>query len=391
METNTLRDTFKTKFEDTKATEIIVRSPGRVNLIGEHTDYNQGFVLPASIDKNIKLAVSKSDRDHCQFYSIDYNETATCFIEKNYTPTDKAWLNYLLGVLNELQKFDKEIAPFNCAFGGDIPIGSGLSSSAALQCGITFALNELFDLQLTKLEIAKLSQKAENEFVGVNCGIMDQFANLFGQKNKLIKLDCQSLEYQYHPLEMSGYKILLLDTQVKHSLANTEYNKRREECEAGVEQIKTLYPEITSLRDCDITMLEKAKELLPPTSSNLYNRCQYVIEENQRVQLASQDLEKGDLNSFGNRMYDSHNGLKDLYQVSCEELDILVDLTKNNSSVLGSRMMGGGFGGCTINLVQEKELDSIASEIKTKYQDLTGNQIKVYHTSISDGTNLLTS
>ncbi len=239
---------------------------------------------------------------------------------------------------------------------GDVPIGSGLSSSAAVECATAFALNELFQLGIEKMDLAFIGQKAEHEFARVMCGIMDQFASVFGKKDHVIRLDCQSMEYEYEPLKLEGYKILLLNTNVKHSLASTEYNTRRQQCEAGVELVKSHHPEVKTLRDVTMPMLDKYVANEDPV---IYKRCKYVVEENERLLAACEDLKRGDIRSMGKRMYQTHDGLSKEYEVSCKELDFLVEAVRNNPEVLGARMMGGGFGGCTINIVKESSIKEI--------------------------------
>lgn len=376
-----IKNKFLELFNDTP---LVVRSPGRVNMIGEHTDYNDGFVLPASINKDIVLAISKSNNKTCNIYSYDLNENISFSIDK-LEKTDKLWTYYLMGVVEQLQKLglgDKLIG-FNCVFGGNIPQGAGLSSSAALECALVFALDKLFELNIEKIDMVKISQKAENEFVGLQCGIMDQFISVFGRKNHVLKLDCRSLEYQYYPFNFNDVKIVLFDTQVKHSLASSEYNTRRKECEEGVNILKNYIPDINSLRDVTLDDIETHKNKL---KSVVYKRCKYVIEENMRVENACKALENNDLKSFGQLMYQSHEGLKNEYEVSCYELDILVDLVKEEKDILGARMMGGGFGGCTINIIKNENIEDIISRVSENYKNLTGKDLEVYSGIIEDGT-----
>lgn len=381
-----LAEEIKNKFTEKFNQEpLLVRSPGRVNMIGEHTDYNEGFVLPAAIDKEVIVAIAKNNTDTCNLYSNDLNESFS-FNLSNLEKTDKHWTHYLLGVVEQFQKDGFKIEGFNCAFGGNIPMGAGLSSSAALECCLSFALNELFNLNIEKIDLVKMSQKAENEFVGVKCGIMDQFISVFGKKNHVLKLDCKTLNYEYFPFEFNDVKVVLFDTQVKHSLASSEYNTRREECETGVGILKKHYPHINSLRDVTIDMLNKYKNEL---SEVVYRRCKYVVTENQRLLDACSALEKNDLNSFGKLMFQTHEGLKNDYEVSCRELDCLVDLVKDENDVLGSRMMGGGFGGCTINIIKENSIDDISQRVSKKYHEITGKQLQIYTGKIENGTTII--
>ncbi len=373
---------FKLFKKEFNGNPIIVRSPGRVNLLGEHTDYNDGFVLPAAIDKNIIFAIAPRKDSMCFILSADMNEK----VEFNLNELDKSklnWPNYLLGVIDQLSKANIKIGGFECAFGGDIPIGSGLSSSAALEAGFAFVLNEIFDLGLDKLNLVKTAQKAENNFVGVRCGIMDQFVNIFGQKDKVLKIDCRSLEFKYFPLSTSQTKIILCDTKVKHSLASTEYNNRRKQCEDGVKILKHFDDKINSLRDVGPDFLKDHKEDLEEV---IYKRCEYVVKENQRVNLACEDLEENDFDAFGKKMFQTHIGLKDEYEVSCKELDALVDIASDSNGVFGSRMMGGGFGGCTINLVDETGVDNFSEKVKRKYKSVFGYEPEIYQTEIVSGT-----
>jgi galactokinase len=375
-----LYDLFTGKFG---SKPVIVQSPGRVNLIGEHTDYNDGFVLPAAIDKKIVLAMAPNDRKEIRLIAADLDqEEFETAISQTYENSDLGWPNYILGVVDQLQKAGFTVGGFDCVFGGDIPIGAGLSSSAALEGGVVSGLAELFDIELSRMEMAKLGQRAENQFVGVQCGIMDQFANLHGKAGSVIRLDCRSLEYEHYPFERDDIAILLCDTNVRRELATSEYNIRRKQCEDGVEVLHKYDPAVKSLRDVTKELLEKHKDELDPV---VYNRCRYVVEENRRVLDACDYLLEGDVQSFGKKMYESHAGLRDLYEVSCRELDVLVEATEEIDEVLGSRMMGGGFGGCTINLVQENEVDNVISRIKNFYVQKIDSLPEFYIAKISEG------
>lgn len=364
---------------------ILLRSPGRVNIIGEHTDYNMGFVLPGAIDKAIYFAIMPRDDNNCKLYAYDLNEEFEFSID-NVKWSNKNWPNYLMGIVDQLNKMDYKINGFNCVFGGDIPIGAGLSSSAALEAGLAFALNSIFDLKIDKLELVKLSQKSENEFVGVKCGIMDQYINIFGEENKLLKIDCRSLEYEYEPFEFKNIAIVLFNTGVSHSLASSEYNLRRKECKEGVDIINKIYSNVESLRDVTIDMLFEFKSKM---TDKIFNRCKYVIEENERLQKACVALKKKDLPALGELMYQTHEGLSKEYEVSCEELDYLVELTKDHASIYGARMMGGGFGGCTINLIEKDDVEFICDLFSKKYKRKFGIELKYYVTSISKGTSFV--
>jgi galactokinase len=361
---------------------LVVRSPGRVNLIGEHTDYNQGFVLPAAIDKAIYLAIGPREDTEIHLFSIDLDQHFTCTLELP-EPSPEHWPNYLLGVVQQLQQAGRKPGGFNCVFTGDIPVGSGMSSSAAVECATAFALNELFGLGLDKLTMVRLSQRAENVFVGVQCGIMDQFASMFGRRGQVIRLDCQSLDYAYFPFNLEGIRIVLLDTNVKHSLASTEYNTRRRQCEAGVRLVRAYDPEVTSLRDVSLEQLDR---YVAPVDELVYRRCRFIVGENARLLAATEDLQNGDLAAFGRKMFKTHEGLSREYEVSCKELDFLVERVKDDPAVIGARMMGGGFGGCTINLVRESAIDSLVERLAPVYRDAMKRDLKVYVAKIEDGT-----
>ena len=364
---------------------LIVRSPGRVNLIGEHTDYNDGFVLPAAIDKAAYVAIAKRTDNKVVMYATAFNQDFEISLKEIKTTT-LGWPNYILGVIDQIQKTGVELGGCNLLIDGDIPIGAGLSSSAALECATLFAFNELFGLQFTRIQMAFMAQKAEHDFAGVHCGLMDMFASLFGKKDHVIKLDCRSLEYEYVPLDIKGYKILLLNTNVKHQLSSSEYNTRRIQCEQGITWIQQQEPTVNSLRDATIEMLEK---YVLPKDILIYNRCKYVVEENIRLISACADLENGNIEALGKKMFATHEGLKSLYEVSCPELDFLVDQVKGHPAVLGARMMGGGFGGCTINIVKEEAIESLVAMLEPLYEKHTQKQLSHYIASIEAGTSML--
>lgn len=364
---------------------LIVRSPGRVNIIGEHTDYNNGFVLPAAIDKAIYVGITKRNDDTIKLYSGEFNQFFETTVSE-MKPTDKIWPNYILGVADQLVKRGYSVKGFNIAIDGDVPIGSGLSSSAAVECATAFALNEIFGFGIKKIDLAFIAQKAEHEFAKVMCGIMDQFASVFGKADHVIKLDCQTLEYEYIPLKLEGYKLLLLNTNVKHSLASTEYNTRRQQCEAGVAMVREHHPEVKSLRDVSMDMLRKYVE---PKDRLIFTRCKYVVEEKERLLTGCEDLKNGNIHSLGKKMFQTHDGLSREYEVSCKELDFLVDAVRNNPAVLGARMMGGGFGGCTINIVKDDAIDQLLKEIGPTYQKKMGLEMTNYVAQIENGTTIL--
>jgi galactokinase len=379
MNLKKIRKIFEERFN---SDPLIIKAPGRINLIGEHTDYNNGYVLPASIDKAIYIAIEKSSAPVSKIVAADINEEYEFKITQ-FKQSKELWSNYITGVVNQIKKTGKSVSNFNAVFGGDIPIGAGLSSSAALETGFAYALNILNNLELSSLEIIKYSQLAEHEFVGVRCGIMDQFASVLGKKDKVIQLDCRTLEYKYFPFNFNDISILLLNTGVSHSLASSEYDTRRRECEEGVKIIQQYESEVKSLRDVNLEMLHKYKDEI---SITVFKRCEYVVEENKRLLLACKKLEENDLSSFGNLMYETHNGLQNKYEVSCNELDFLVAKAKTTNGVLGSRMMGGGFGGCTINLVKNADLQNVINKISEEYKKEFGITLESYITKIVNGT-----
>lgn len=383
--TTSIIDKVKGKFISLfKEEPVIVRSPGRVNIIGEHTDYNEGFVLPAAIDKAIYIAISKRNDESIHLFAGDYDERYESSLS-TVAPTDKGWPNYILGVVDQLQKRGYKLQGFNLVIDGDVPLGAGLSSSAAVECATAFALNHLFNLGMEKLEMVKAAQLAEHTFAGVLCGIMDQFASMFGKKDHVIKLDCRSLEYEYVPLQLKGYKVLLLNTNVKHALSDSEYNTRRQQCEQGVAWIKEKYPQVKSLRDATLQM---AEEQVKPKDKEIFLRCKYIVEEKERLLSGCEDLKSGNIKALGEKMFRTHEGLSKEYEVSCKELDFLVDAVKGNPDVLGARMMGGGFGGCTINLVKEEAIDALVERLSKDYKQAMNLELTAYIAGIEDGSSL---
>ncbi len=365
--------------------DLIIDSPGRINIIGEHTDYNNGFVLPTAIDKKIRFKLKKNGSpDSCNVYSKNF-DTSFSFDLKKVEKSEKQWENYILGVVFEIQQLSDKLEGFDCVLDSDIPVGSGISSSAALECGLAFGLNELFDIKLSKLTIVKLSQRAEHNFVGTKCGIMDQFASVMSKKDHVILLDCQTLDFKYVPIKFEPYKIVLLNTNVSHNLASGEYNLRRGQCEKGVEIIKQKNPEINSLRDVSMTLLNKFKSLMPTV---VFDRCTYVVEEKDRVLNSVQALMKDHLDVVGKLMYKTHEGLQNLYEVSCPELDFLVDFSKNYEEVIGARMMGGGFGGCTINLIHSDGIESFISDASKAYFKKFKISLTAFEANPSEGTTI---
>lgn len=372
-----MKDKLRTAFtERFSSNPIFYASAGRINLIGEHTDYNGGFVFPGAIDKYIMTAININGTDKVRLYSVDMNQYTEFGLREEDKP-DEQWACYVFGVCREVIKRGFEVKGFDAVFAGNVPLGAGLSSSAALESCFAYALNDLFnDNKISIFELALIGQSTEHNYCGVNCGIMDQFASVFGKKDCLMRLDCRSLEFKYFPFKPVGYKLVLVNSQVKHELVDSPYNKRRESCERVA---KTLGVE--TLRDADMSMLEAAKVQI---SDEDYKRAVYVIGEKQRVLDVCEALEKGDYETVGQRMYETHHGLSKDYEVSCEELDFLNDVAKE-CGVTGSRIMGGGFGGCTINLVKEELYDTFVQTAKTKFNEKYGIEPIIIDVVISDG------
>lgn len=363
---------------------VLFTSPGRINLIGEHTDYNGAFVFPGAVDKAMVAEIRLNGTDRIRAYALDLGESAEFGLNEEEAP-EQSWARYVFGVAREVQKRGYKIGGFDTVFSGDVPLGAGMSSSAALESTFAFALNDLFQLGIDKFELAKIGQSTEHNYVGVKCGIMDQFASVFGKEGHLIRLDCKSLEYEYFPFQPVGYRLLLVDSVVKHELASSAYNKRRESCERAVEAITKRHPEVKFLRDAPMAWLDEVKDEI---SQEDYMRAEYVIGEVQRVLDVCDALERGDYETVGERMYQTHHGMSKLYEVSCEELDFLNDLARE-LGVTGSRVMGGGFGGCTINLVKEELYEGFKSEVEKRYVAKYGRQPKFYDVVISDGSRRL--
>lgn len=373
MNTSTVKKAFADHFDGECA---VYASPGRINLIGEHTDYNGGFVFPGAVDYGIVAAIRPNGTDRVRAYAIDLNQSSTFGLEEKDCP-EEGWAKYIFGVCREMAKLGVEVKGFDCAFSGDVPLGAGMSSSAALESTFAFALNDLFaDNRIDKFALAKVGQMTEHHYVGVNCGIMDQFASVFGKQGNLMRLDCRSMEFEYFPFDPKGYRLVLVNSVVKHELVDSPYNKRRESCERVA---KTLG--IETLRDASFEDLEAAKEKI---SEEDYKRAKYVIGEKQRVLDVCDALVRGDYETVGKRMYATHWGMSRDYEVSCEELDFLVTLAER-CGVTGSRIMGGGFGGCTINLVKEELYDKFIACAKSEFAAKYGHEPKIYDVVISDG------
>ncbi|CAC9973655.1 galactokinase [Flavobacterium panici] len=365
--------------------EKVVLSPGRINIIGEHIDYNDGFVLPAAIDKVICFAFEKNNSKKSKVIAIDLNEEFEIDLTQEVKLSDVVWTNYIRGVIKQLQDNGYSFDGFNCVFSSNIPVGSGLSSSAALECGTLFGIKQLFDLKIEKVDIALLGQKAEH-WVGINCGIMDQFSSVHGLENKVIKLDCNTLDFEYHNADFKDYSLILMDSNVKHSLFTSEYNTRRIECEQGLAIIKSNFPEVKSFRDCSEEQLLSIQDKM---SETVFKRVHFVVKEINRVIKACEALDNGDIELLGQLLFETHYGLSKEYEVSCAELDMLVDTAKADDAIIGSRVMGGGFGGCTINLIKKGHENQVKSKFSNLYLDTFGIELKFYDVKISNGTTLL--
>lgn len=367
------------------APQKVVLSPGRINIIGEHIDYNDGYVLPAAIDKVICFAFEKNNTKTSKIIAIDLNEEFEIDLTAKVELNDVVWTNYIRGVIKQLQDNGFSFEGFNCVFSSNIPVGSGLSSSAALECGMIFGIKSLFDLKIEKVDIALLGQKAEH-WVGINCGIMDQFSSVHGLENKVIKLDCNTLDFEYHNADFKDYSLVLFDSNVKHSLFTSEYNTRRIECEEGLSIIKSNFPEVKSFRDASEEQVLSLKDKM---SAKVFSRVHFVVKEINRVVKACEALDQGNIELLGQLLFDTHYGLSQEYEVSCAELDMLVDTAKADDSIIGSRLMGGGFGGCTINLIKKGHENEVKSKFSNLYLDTFGIELKFYDVKISNGTTLL--
>lgn len=381
MDTKQIQEKFRTLFGDTYR---VYTSPGRINLIGEHTDYNGGFVFPGAIDKGIYAAIQANGSDKVRVYSLDYEAMSEFGMREEDLPQE-AWARYIFGVVREIQKRGYRINGFDAVFAGDVPLGAGMSSSAALESTFAYAINDIYSLGIEKMELARIGQATEHNYCGVKCGIMDQFASIFGKEGHLIRLNCATMEYEYFPFHPEGYKVVLLDTCVKHELASSAYNKRRESCENACTHITKRHNEVKFLSDATMDMLEEVREEI---SEEDYMRAKYVIGEKQRVLDVCDALERGDYVTVGDRMFGTHYGMSKEYEVSCDELDFLNDIARR-CGVTGSRVMGGGFGGCTINIVKEELYDDFVSTARNEFLNKFGHQPKTYDIVISDGARRL--
>lgn len=379
---NTLIDRVKTAFVNTfNAEPLLIFSPGRINIIGEHTDYNDGFVFPAAVNKGIVAGFKKSDSGTSTAHALDMDSVIEFSLENLKPSKQGRWENYVFGVIAEIQKRGKIVGNFNVVFSGDIPAGSGMSSSAALENSIAYGLNELFNLGLSKHDMIHISQKAEHNYVGVNCGIMDQYASMFGIKNNALLLDCRTVESKPYEIDFKDHQLLLINTNVKHNLADSAYNDRRSVCE----HISKLLG-VKALRDANERDLETIENQV---SAEDYQKALFIIQENGRAIKASKAIEKGDLMTLGALIYGSHHGLQHQFKVSCDELDFLVAHAKNNKQVLGARMMGGGFGGCTINLVAKNAVKDFTENASKAYKNRFNKDCSIYSVELSDGTHII--
>ncbi|MGO1817302.1 MAG: galactokinase [Sphingobacterium sp.] len=378
---------IKSRYEQLygKPPERIAKSPGRINIIGEHTDYNEGFVLPTAIDKAVYVALGERDDEEIHLYAEDFQESFQTTISA-VAPTDRGWPNYILGVVHQIKERNLKINGFNLYIDGDIPVGAGLSSSAAVECAAGFGLNDLFGLGLDRISIAKIGQLAEHTYAGVKCGIMDQFASVLSQADHVIRLDCRDLSYDYVPLELGDYELVLLNTNVKHSLASSAYNDRRHACEQAVKWVQEQHEQVNSLRDVTLEMLER---WVQSKDVSIYRKARFVIEENQRLDKACQALIDGDIPELGRQMYLAHQGLSEEYEVSCPELDFLVEGAKSSAEVLGARMMGGGFGGCTINIVKKGYGEELVQRLAPAYKERFGLELTPIFVETGGGTELI--
>lgn len=378
-------DFFKDVFDNKP--EFKIRAPGRINLIGEHTDYNNGFVLPAAVSQSIYFAIGKSaDPMVCTLISLDFNKKFQFKLDEMSPIEGGAWQNYIMGVVSEIQKTGKKIHGFNLVFAGNVPQGSGMSSSAALECGTCFALNELFVLNFTKLEMVKMSQKAEHNYAGVKCGIMDQFASMMGQSDQAMLLDCRSLEYSYFPIKLEDYSLLLCNSNVTHSLASSQYNVRRAQCEEGVAILQKNFLDIASLRDANMNQLNSVKNQMEEL---VYLRCKYIIEENIRVQIFTEALIENDLKKAGEVLKRAQHAMCHEYEITCPEIDFMADYANRHPDVLGARMMGGGFGGCTLNLIKSGMEDALIKQLNQAYSDRFSLEITPIKVEIAEGVSLI--
>jgi galactokinase len=380
----TLQTQFKSVFGVSAA--VHAKAPGRVNLIGEHTDYNDGFVMPIAIQYTANILAAPRDDREVHLYSLDFSAQTQFSLDQIEFDTKQLWSNYQRGVLDQFQKRGACLCGANILVQGNVPIGSGLSSSAAIEMATAVAVQSLNRLDLPMVELIKISQRAENQFVGMNCGIMDQFISGMGKTGMALLLDCRSLNFEMIPFPSETYSVMILNTRVKRELTGTEYNERRSQCEEGVRILKEKLPQIRALRDVSVSDFERYKSLLP---SLVKKRCHHVIYENERTQLFANALKQKDTNLMGRTLLESHESLRDLYEVSCEELDLMVDLAMSVPGVIGSRMTGAGFGGCAIAMVKKGVESQVEEKIRDTYPSKTGIEPEIYISQPSEGATLL--
>jgi galactokinase len=365
---------------------LTIFSPGRVNLIGEHTDYNDGFVLPAAVDRGLTMYATINGSHEIRLNALDRGESFVCSVEDELPHTTMGWTDYVLGVIDQMWQRGVPKVGFDLTFGGNLPIGAGMSSSAALTGGTAFCINELQGCGFSRPELARIAQAAEHTFVGIRSGILDQFASLNCIAGHAMLLDCRSLDVKQFAFPSDEIAIILCDTTIRRELVASEYNARRAQCEEAVAMLQQWYPEVNSLRDVRLDMMLEHSDDMDPIT---WRRANYVVKENDRTQAASLALERGDLTTFGALMYQSHLGLQHEYEVSCTELDIMTELALPLPGVLGSRMMGGGFGGCTINLVQNENVDAFAHQMQHLYLQETGLSPNIHTCTLSSGTYII--
>ncbi len=379
----TIRSIFEQQFN--RQPTLLVRACGRINLIGEHTDYNYGYVLPAAIDKYLYFAVAENHTNVCRFYAADIEQTGDADLQ-HIQKSEQLWLNYLRGILQQFQQVGVALRGIDVAFGGNLPIGAGVSSSAALECGFAFALNNWFNVGFSREDLARLAQRSSHQFLGIPCGIMDQFASLMGKAGHFLLLDCRSLAYRYIPCALGDYEIVLLNSNVHHELASSAYGERVTECRVGAAHLQKYYPQVNSLRDVAMSMLEAHRGELDPI---VYRRCYYVVGEYERTLQACRYLQAGQTEALGQLLYATHAGLRDDYEVSCAEVDFLVESAQNFEGVVGARVMGGGFGGCTINLVRSDCAEDFVKSAEAAYFEKFGIKLSRLDVHIADGTDVL--
>lgn len=374
------------KIPNPDSATIRVAAPGRINLIGEHTDYNEGFVLPAAIELGLHFRLQRNNTPgRVRIYSENMGASMETDLGNPRVPSI-GWERYIHGVLKELSDTTDHLKGFDGVVTSRLPAGAGLSSSAALECGLAYGLNTLFSLDIPRVELIRIAQRAEVKYSGTECGIMDQFASMMGKKDHFIFLDCRTLEYKYIPARLEGYQLVLINSRVTHSLADSAYNQRREECRQGVSILQKSFPQVRSLRDASSDQLGAVRLKMPKPVAD---RCRYVIEENSRVLKAVEALEHSDIKALGSLLWETHEGLRELYEVSCPELDFLVDTAMSLPDVAGSRMMGGGFGGCSLNLVREEAIPGVISHLLSAYRERFGRDAESLETGLGDGVRLL--